>query len=443
MTGESNTLLGLIRRHPDRALLICDDEEYTPSALQRAARELRAKLPETAIGTIALQFASTRDLLTALLALDGHAREILLTPPCMEGVALQQLLQASNVSHLLNDHGLSELTPREPQTPVHENTQWLFTTSGTTGTPKVYSHTLRSLTASTRSTSASGREYRWGLVYQAHRFAGMQVILQALASGSVLVVPPSMEPGAMVACFARHRVNTLSATPSQWRKLLSHGAIRECALEQITLGGEIADQAILSALRRDFPGARIVHIYASTEAGVGFSVSDGQAGFPAAWLGEGPPLAMKISAAGSLLVRGPALSQSASLDRRLTPDGYLDTEDSVQVNNGRVYFLGRATGVINVGGNKVHPEEVENLVREMPGIENALVSARNSPIMGQLVALQVQARAQSAEEPGALKRRIREHCRQHLPDYKVPALITVVEDLAVSESGKVDRKQAV
>jgi acyl-CoA synthetase (AMP-forming)/AMP-acid ligase II len=135
------------------------------------------------------------------------------------------------------------------------------------------------------------------------------------------------------------------------------------------------------------------------------------------------------------------MSQSESLRHRITEEGYLDTEDAVEVKNDRVHFLGRVSGVINVGGNKVHPEEVENLVRQIPGIENALVSGRSSPIMGQLVLLEVQAANLSDEESRKLSSRIRDHCRKHLPNYKVPALINIVQELAVSESGKVERKQ--
>jgi acyl-CoA synthetase (AMP-forming)/AMP-acid ligase II len=105
-----------------------------------------------------------------------------------------------------------------------------------------------------------------------------------------------------------------------------------------------------------------------------------------------------------------------------------------------VNFLGRASGAINVGGNKVHPEEVENIVRELPGVENAAVSGRSNPIMGQLVYLEVQAGNISAEQGKRLKNQIRDHCRQHLPKYKVPALISFVDELAISTSGKLDRK---
>lgn len=441
MSAEAGTLLAAIRQHPERPLLIYEDERFTPSSLCTAAGTLRAQYPELATAGVALQFANTIEMLVNLIALDGHARAILLLPPCLSPAAVAELAQATGTSYLLNNKGLSAIVPQPVALPGRDASRWLFTTSGTTGPPKVYSHTLRSLSVKITRQRKQSRAIRWGLAYQPHRFAGVQVVLQALVSGNSLVVPPASDSKAMVASFVRHQVNTLSATPSQWRNFLAQGDINQCPLQQITLGGEIADQAILSALRRQFPDARIVHIYASTEAGAGFSVSDGKAGFPQAWLDQGPPLELKISAAGSLLIRSQAISDSDSLGPRLTPDGYLDTQDEVGIRNGRVHFLGRVTGIINVGGNKVHPEEVENLVREVEGVQNALVSARSSPIMGQLVLLEVQAGELSAEETLDLKRRIRDHCRKQLPKYKVPALINIVAELTVSESGKVRRRQ--
>jgi len=440
MSGETASLLGMIEAHPERALIIHHDQPFTPGSLSRAARDIRARHPQLQGANVALQCADSGDFLLRLIALDGFAREILLLPPCLSGSALKGTLSRAGSTHLLDHTGASAVAPPSPAAAADGETLWLFTTSGTTGEPKVFSHTLRSLTVSTRAGRGGARECRWGLAYQPHRFAGIQVVLQALASGNVLVLPPPGDINASMEAFARHRVNTLSATPSQWRNFLSHGALRGCALEQITLGGEIADQAILSALARQFPAARIVHIYASTEAGVGFSVADGRAGFPVAWLDQGPPLQLRISAGGSLLIRSPALSCSEALLPRLTADGYLDTQDQVIASGDRVYFLGRASGVINVGGNKVHPEEVESLVREVPGVRNALVSGRSSPLMGQLVLLEVQADDLSAAACAELKRRIRDHCRQHLPKYKMPALINIVQELAVSESGKVERK---
>ena len=127
------------------------------------------------------------------------------------------------------------------------------------------------------------------------------------------------------------------------------------------LSGEIADDAVLAGLRALFPNARVEHAYASTEAGVAFAVADGRAGFPAALIGEDGEVAMKV-VDGSLRVRSnraalrylgadaPALSDA---------DGFVDTGDIVELRGDRYHFVGRRGGIINVGGAKVHPEEVE------------------------------------------------------------------------------------
>ncbi|MDE0952879.1 MAG: class I adenylate-forming enzyme family protein [Halioglobus sp.] len=437
MSNEPMTLLQIIRQHPERPLLISDEGTFSPAALCRDAEKIRSLYPELAAANIALQFTHPAQLLLHLIALDGYARRILLLPPCLTGPAFENVISESAADFLLDATGLSTLGLDRPKGAEFDASEWLFTTSGTSGPPKVYAHTLCSLSIGVKPRQTP---YCWGLAYQAHRFAGIQVIVQALISGSPLVASGTSETGKQAEYFLQNGVNALSATPSQWRNFLIHGSISRCSLRQITLGGEIADQAILSALRRQFPKARIAHIYASTEAGVGFSVTDDTAGFPEGWLGEGPPTDMKISDSDTLLIKSPAISTSASLQGRRSSDGYLDTEDCVRINNGRVCFIGRASGVINVGGNKVHPEEVENLVREIPEIQNATVNARNSSIMGQLVSLDVQAGALSDEERQALKEKIRQHCRAHLQNYKVPALINFVDTLEVAASGKLVRK---
>lgn len=440
MKNEPMTLLQIIRQHPERPLLISDEGTFSTSELCIEAEKIRSRYPELASANVALQFIHPTQLLLHLIALDGYAQQILLIPPCLTEPLFERVIDESATDFLLDITGLSTVGNGLPNQAGFDTSQWLFITSGTSGAPKVYAHTLSSLGFRVKPLRDSPQEYCWGLAYQAHRFAGIQVIVQALISGSLLVACGTSETGKQAEYFAQNGVNALSATPSQWRNYLIHRSISRCSLQQITLGGEIADQSILSALRRQFPQARIAHIYASTEAGVGFSVTDDRAGFPENWLGGGPPSDMKISDSETLLIKSPAISTSESLQARRTPDGYLDTEDCVRVSDGRVYFIGRASGVINVGGNKVYPEEVENLVRELPGIQNAVVNARSSSIMGQLVSLEVQAGPLSSEQRETLKEQIRKHCRTHLQKYKVPALISFVDTFALEESGKMTRK---
>lgn len=159
-------------------------------------------------------------------------------------------------------------------------TRWLMTTSGTTGLPKMVPHTLATLSRST-SRFEGGTVQTWGLLYDPTRFAGLQVVLQALIGGGPLALPDTGRPlSEQVEALAAAGCTALSATPTLWRRILMAQGHERLALRQATLGGEIVDQGTIDALRSAFPNARITHIYASTEAGVGFSVRDGAGRLP-------------------------------------------------------------------------------------------------------------------------------------------------------------------
>jgi acyl-CoA synthetase (AMP-forming)/AMP-acid ligase II len=215
-------------------------------------------------------------------------------------------------------------------------------------------------------------------------------------------------------------------------------AARRMAPRYVRLSGEIADQAILDQLHATYPGAGVTHAFATTEAGVGFEVDDRRAGFPAALIGRtDSPVELKI-ADGSLRIRSPRtarryLGGAALMDG----DGFVDTGDMVELSGDRYYFVGRRDGIINVGGFKVHPEEVEAVINAHPGVQMALVKSRRSPITGALVVAEV------VVEPGAggpaFEREILDTCRRALPRHKVPAVIRFVPSLAVTGSGKIAR----
>jgi acyl-CoA synthetase (AMP-forming)/AMP-acid ligase II len=239
-------------------------------------------------------------------------------------------------------------------------------------------------------------------------------------------------------------VTHISGTPSQWRNALAYEQSRAIAPRYIRLSGEIADQAILDSLRERYPQAQVAHVYASTEAGVGFDVDDGREGFPADLIGQqGGAVEMKILD-GSLRVRS---SRTAS--RYVGPnapplmdtDGFIDTGDLVEQRGPRCYFVGRRGGIINVGGLKVHPEEVEAVINRHPEVRACLVRSRRNLITGQIVVADVVLRADHASA-GALdrcadvKREILADCRRALANYKVPAAIRFVAALEMAATGK-------
>jgi acyl-coenzyme A synthetase/AMP-(fatty) acid ligase len=390
--------------------------------------------------SIALWFSDSNLLARAILALDGSASRFLLLAPGTTSELGAQLIAQFGADIVLTDADAQTLTA---DSSADVPTAWVIPTSGTTGTPKLVAHTFRSLTRTVKSNPEIGRQFRWGQLYDLARFAGLQVFLNSILSGSTLVFTRPDDPlGERVAHLAKHGSNAISATPTLWRKILMTAESRELHPRQITLGGEIVDQPILNALRAQYPDARISHIYASTEAGAAFTVNDGLAGFPRQLL-DSPPagLELKVNAEGFLLIR-PELREQSYLagDARLfDEEGFVNTGDLVRLADDRVFFLGRANGTINVGGNKVPPEEVESVLHTIPGVRVARVYGKRSSITGTLVAADIQVEAGVTELDG-LRRAIASHCAQSLPGYKVPAMIRFVSEIETNGTGKVVRQ---
>ena len=178
-------------------------------------------------------------------------------------------------------------------------------TSGTTGVPKMVVHTLAGLTASFAA-KPPDPSVVWATFYDIRRYGGLQIFLRAVLGGASLVLSSAGEPVAdHLARLAEQGVTHVLGTPTHWRRALMSPAIKKISPRYVRLSGEIADQAILDGLRAAFPQAVVSHAFASTEAGVAFEVSDGLAGFPAAYVGETRDgVEMKVED-GSLRIRSP------------------------------------------------------------------------------------------------------------------------------------------
>jgi acyl-CoA synthetase (AMP-forming)/AMP-acid ligase II len=233
-------------------------------------------------------------------------------------------------------------------------------------------------------------------------------------------------------------VTHISGTPSQWRNALAYATAGAISPRCIRLSGEIADRAILDALRARYPQAEVVHAYASTEAGVGFEVDDGLEGFPARLIGGGGEVDIKVLD-GSLRVRSARAAScyvGAGVPALEDADGFIDTGDLVEQRGERCYFIGRRGGIINVGGLKVHPEEVEAVINRHPDVQASLVRSRRNLITGSIVIADVVLRAGATDRASEVKPEILAACREALANYKVPAAIRFVAALDVSATGK-------
>lgn len=401
----------------------------------------------------------------AMLELDGVAARMVLCPADLAREHLPPVARNAAADACVGDAGgaataLEALRTRveiDPQlrAPQGERvrshaTEWVLLTSGTTGVPKLVSHNLATLTDALADARPGAETVVWGTFYDIRRYGGLQIFLRAMHLGSLVPADPGEALPAFLARARAAGLTHISGTPSHWRKLLMSGAAATIAPRYVRLSGEIADQAVLDGLRGAYPQAIVAHAFASTEAGVALEVRDGLAGFPASLIGVPGPRVRLTVADGTLRVRsggnahGYLGTDAGSFPR--TPDGAIDTGDLIEERGGRYHFLGRQGGVINVGGLKVYPEEIEAVINAHPWVRMSLVRARRNPITGAVVIAEV---VLADAGPGAarpapedLSRELIHSCRQSLAAYKVPAMIRVVAGLEVSAAGKLVRPNA-
>jgi acyl-coenzyme A synthetase/AMP-(fatty) acid ligase len=399
----------------------------------------------------------------ALIELDGVARRVILYPPDLPLGYLPYVIESAAVDAIVSDGRTVELgnprierfvpcngeiTPGSSDRSAQHQTEWILLTSGTTGLPKLVVHTLLSLAGAVqRGNNPAGRVV-WSTFYDIRRYGGLQIFLRAILTGASLVLSSAQEPLAdFLARASSHGVTHISGTPSHWRRALMSPAVHQIAPEYIRLSGEIADQAILNHLRFVYPQARIGHAFATTEAGVAFDVNDEAAGFPASAIENTPQVEMKVEDR-SLRIRSTRtakryLGENAPVLKDV--EGFVDTGDLIELRDDRYHFVGRRDGVINVGGDKVYPEEVEAVINRHPAVQMSLVRMKKNPITGALVVADVVLKAaqQSAgNDVRGLQHDILVLCRDALSPHKVPAAINFVSTLAVAESGKLVRRDA-
>ncbi|HEX4409295.1 MAG TPA: class I adenylate-forming enzyme family protein [Xanthobacteraceae bacterium] len=424
---------------------------------------LRCRLPELAGKSVAIATGSQLTAGLALIELDGVARRLLILPPDVDPSHLPALFASAEIDAVVTDGETAAhpefdlplrvdvgaeiaLTDRLPE-PARD-TEWVMLTSGTTGVPKLLAHSLAALTGAIKP-AASNDLVVWGTFYDIRRYGGLQIFLRAVLGGASLVLSRAGEPIAdHLDRLAQYGVTHLSGTPSHWRRALMSPDLHKIVPRYVRLSGEIADQTVLDSLRTAFPSASVGHAYASTEAGVAFEVTDGLAGMPQSYFDvDRDGVEMKIED-GSLRIRSPRrASHYIGSDAVLTDaDGFVDSGDMLELRGDRYVFAGRRGGIINIGGLKVHPEEIEAVINRHPKVRMSLVRPKASPITGAIVIADVvleSGAAVEADEIGVVKGDILKLCRDTLPRHKVPAAISIVPSLDVAATGKLARRHKV
>jgi acyl-coenzyme A synthetase/AMP-(fatty) acid ligase len=457
--AEAQTLREHVAHAPAALYFHDRDDAFCANSLSRGT-SLGGRLSELSGRSVLLATKKQLTTALALIELDGQARRITILPPDIDVDHLGSSLLAAEIDAIIFDselpHTLHEIPIRVPcassLVPAEQigagriDTEWVLLTSGTTGTPKMVLHNFQGLTGAIAESGPAAGARAWATFYDIRRYGGLQIFLRAVIGSTSLVLSNAEEAVAdHLSRIGRNGATHISGTPSHWRRALMDPAVGEIAPSYVRLSGEIADQTILDALRARFPRANIGHAYASTEGGVAFDVNDGYGGFPASYVGRvWNGVEMRVTG-GSLCIRSPrtALGYIGAQVKHHDAEGFVDTGDIVELRGDRYYFVGRKGGIINVGGLKIQPEEIEAVINRHPSVRMSVVQARPNPITGAIaiadVVLKQDAKAASARET-EISLEILGLCRESLPRHKVPALINFVPNVPVAANGKLARR---
>ncbi|AGL20660.1 class I adenylate-forming enzyme family protein [Actinoplanes sp. N902-109] len=286
-----------------------------------------------------------------------------------------------------------------------------------------------------------GRRQRILTFLSLDHIGGINTLLHTLSHGGTVVTVATRTPDAVFEALARHRVEVLPTTPTFLNMVLVSRAYERHqadALRLVTYGTEPMPVETLQRLRTALPGVRLKQTYGLSELGILPTKSRDD---DTLWVKLGGAGFDHKIVDGILWIRSDMamlgyLNAVADFDE----DGYFNTQDVVEVDGDWVRILGRRSEIINVGGEKVYPNEVEGVLLQVPGVAEATVSGARSPVTGMIVRAVL--RLADGADPEAVRRTARGHCRDELEPFKVPALIEVSDAAQHSDRFKKVRAAA-
>lgn len=301
-------------------------------------------------------------------------------------------------------------------------------TSGTTGQPKKVIHTVNSLTRNVK-TGKKFEQQVWGFAYNPTHMAGLQVFFQAILNRNTFVNVFMKSREQIFQAISSYRITHISATPTFYRLLLPFEK-QFPAVERVTLGGEKSDGKLHEMIGQLFPNAKLNNIYASTEAGALFAAKGENFQIP-----ENIKDKIKIEE-DELLIHRSLLGKSDYF--QLCGEYYHtgDLVEWVEPETGLFRFKSRKNELINVGGYKINPHEIEEVIMDIEGVNEALVFGKSNSVLGNILCAEVK----KEENVLLTEQDIRKILSLKLQNFKIPRLIKFVNDFTLTRTGKIKRK---
>jgi acyl-CoA synthetase (AMP-forming)/AMP-acid ligase II len=301
-------------------------------------------------------------------------------------------------------------------------------TSGTTGGRKTAFHNLNKFMEKYKKERIP---YRTILNMNWNSMGGIDILLTTLSSGGTLIIPETRNVGNILGLIELYKIELLPATPS-FLNLMLHYPFKEYGLSSLKIiayGAEPMPLLLLDKLHEFFPDVKLKQTFGMTELGTLRTQSRPDNTY------------IKIDADYKVIDNVLYIKSPTSMLGYLnhpspfTEDGYLNTGDIViDTLNGWIMILGRQSNIINVGGNKVYPEFIENILLSCEYVNDCLVYGEKNDFVGEIVVADV-----ACDYSNYYK--IKEYIERNLEKYQRPIKINWLDHIEYTESGKKRRNK--
>lgn len=308
-------------------------------------------------------------------------------------------------------------------------------TSGTSGKPKAAVHDFSKLLAKFKTVRKTQRTINFLLF---DHWGGLNTLFYTLSNCGVVLALKNRKPEAVCEFVEKFKIELLPVSPSFLNLLIISEIYKKydlSSLKLITYGTEPMPQHTLIKAKKIFPEVTFQQTYGLIELGVLRSKSKSDDSLWVKLGGEGFELRvindiLQIKAESAML-------GYLNADSPFTEDGYFITGDQVEVDGEYYKILGRKSEIINVGGDKVYPQEVENIILDMDNIQEVTVYGEKHALMGNIVCANVVLIIE--ENPKEFTRRLKTYCKEKMQGFKIPIKIKVVQESLFNDRFKKKR----
>lgn len=268
---------------------------------------------------------------------------------------------------------------------------------------------------------------------------GINTLFYILSNTGTIVAPEDRSPENVCKLIEKYKVELLPTSPTFINMILMSGAHKKydiSSLKLVTYGTEAMPEFTLRKFNQLFPNIKLKQTYGLSELGILRTKSRRS---DSLWLKVGGEDYQTKIVDGILYIKAKtAMLGYLNAPSPFDENGWFNTQDRIEADGEWIRILGRDTDIINVGGQKVYPTEIESILLEMDNIIEATVFSKPNPIMGNVVAARIN--LENKEPISALKKRIRIYCKDRLESFKMPAYVEIANQTQVSDRFKKIRK---